>query len=227
MPQGLAPPLHHQCTAARTWLRMDLLNQLPIMVRDQEVAALQSWLAAGTSSLSEQEFRNGMNRLLALSLAASTREQNRLLAVYDASYVRWHLSTPVSVGVVVPVASACPVASVTPPASPLRELSEIDKPVRTVSWEEFCDVLGLADKAQRDQMIAWMKKAKTLQSRNSSEWKADLKNAIITDELVRTRLRNWLRSLDRNCLYQFEPLPHECAEDDDHVSAELLLGLQG
>ena len=206
---------------------MDLLNRLPIMVRDQEVLALQSWLAAGTSSLSEQEFRNGMNRLLALSLAASTREQNRLLAGYDASYVRWHLSTPVSVGVVVPVASACPVASATPPASPLRELSEIAKPVRTVSWEGFCDVLGLADKAQRDQMIAWMKKAKTLQSRNSSEWKADLKTATITDALVRTRLCNWLRSLDRNCLYQFEPLPQECTEDDDHVSAELLLGLQG
>lgn len=226
MQQAASPSPCHPCIAVRTCLRTDLLHQLPIMVRDQEVVALHGQLAAGAQWLSEEEFRNGLNRLLALSMAANAREQSRLIVGYDASYTRSYLSASVSVGVPVPVASACAVASATPPASPLGDVYETAKPVRIVSWEGFCDVLGLVDKQQRDRMIACMKKAKDMQLRNSPGWRDDFKNAIITDELLRVRLRNWLRSLDPNYMYQFEPLLHECAEEDQ-VSAELLLGLQG
>jgi len=210
-------------TALRTQLRMDLLAQLPILVRNKEIINLQGKLTMGVESLSEEAFRDGLNHLLAMSMAATTNEQNRLVHYYDGAYLRWHLSTPVSVGVGVPVVPAFPVEPSTPPASPPRDLPRSAKPVRVVTWDAFCDALGLVDKEQRRQMTACMKEATAMKSRGATGW-GDNVPSIITGEL-RNRLRTWVASLDRNYLYVFGPDGEGAGEGDKGI-AELLLSLQ-
>ena len=221
--QAPAPSLRRPCTVLRTHLRMDLLQQLPILVRNQEIIELQSKLTVSVHSLSEEEFRDGLNRLLALSMTATTNEHNRLLQHYDSAYVQWHLSTPVSLGVAMPVVSATPVEASTPPASPPRDLPPSAKPVRIVTWKEFCDMLGLVDEEQRRQMIACMKDATAMKCRGATGW-GDNVPSIITGDL-RNRLRSWVASLDRNYSYVFGP-DREGAGEGDKGIAELLLSLQ-
>jgi len=211
------------CTALRTQLRMDLLAQLPILVRNKEVIDLQGRLTMGVQSLSEEAFRDGLNHLLALSMTATTNEQNRLVHHYDGAYLRWHLSTPVSVGVAVPVVPAFPVEPSTPPASPPRDLPRSAKPVRIVTWEVFCDALGLVGEEHRGRMIACMKEATTLRSRGDPSW-GDNVPSTITGEM-RDRLRAWVASLDRNYSYVFGPDGEGAGEGDKGI-AELLLSLQ-
>lgn len=218
--QAPAPAqLRRPCTALRTQLRMDLLAQLPILVRNKEIMDLQGRLTMGVQSLSEEEFRDGLNQMLAKSHAATTNEQNRLVHHYDGAYLRWHLSTPVTVGMAIPVASAFPVEASTPPASPPRDLPPSAKPVRIVTWDAFCDVLGLVDEEHRRQMIACMKEATAMKCRGATGW-GDNVPSIITDEL-RNRLRAWVASLDRNYSYVFGP-----DGEGDRGIAELLLSLQ-
>lgn len=202
---------------------MDLLAQLPILVRNKEIIDLQGKLTMGVNSISEEEFRDGLNHLLALSMTATTNEQNRLVHYYDGAYLRWHLSTPVSVGVGVPVASAYPVEPSTPPASPLKDPPRSTKPVRIVTWEAFCDALGLVDEEHRRQIIAYMKEATAMKCRGATGW-GDNIPSIITGDL-RNRLRSWVASLDRNYSYVFGP-DGVGVEEKDRGIAELLLSLQ-
>ena len=90
--QAPAPAqLRRPRTALRTQLRMDLLAQLPILVRDKGIIDLQGRLTMGVQSLSEEEFRDGLNSLLAMSHTATTNEQNRLVHHYDGAYLRLSL----------------------------------------------------------------------------------------------------------------------------------------
>ena len=212
------------CTALRTKLRMDLLAQLPALVRNNEILELQGKLTMGAQSLSEEEFRDGLNHLLALSMTATTNEQKRLVQHYDGAYMRWHLSTPVSVVVAMPMASAYPVEPPTPPASPLRDLPRSAKPVRVVTWDKFCDALGLVGDEHRRQMIASMKEATAMRCRGAPGW-GEKVGTTINGEL-RDRLRAWVTGLDRNYSYHFES-PSYGGVEGDRVTAELLLGLQG
>ena len=202
---------------------MDLLAQLPILVRNKHIMDLQSKLTMGVNSISEEEFRDGLNHLLALSMTATTNEQNRLVHYYDGAYLRWHLSTPVSVGVGVPVASAYPVEPSAPPASPPRDPPRSAKPVRIVTWEAFCDALGLVDEEHRRQIIAYMKEATAMKCRGATGW-GDNIPSIITGDL-RNRLRSWVASLDRNYSYVFGSDGVGVGERDRGI-AELLLSLQ-
>ncbi|MBG11389.1 MAG: hypothetical protein CMD92_09555 [Gammaproteobacteria bacterium] len=222
--QAAAPAqLRRPCTALRTQLRMDLLAQLPILVRNKEIIDLQGKLTMGVNSISEEEFRDGLNHLLALSMTATTNEQNRLVHYYDNAYLRWHLSTPVSVGMGVPVASAYPVEPSTPPASPPRDLTRSAKPVRIVTWGAFCDVLGVVDQEHRRQIIACMKEATAMKCRGATGW-GDNIPSIITGDL-RNRLRAWVANLDRNYSYKFGSDGEGPGEGDKGI-AELLLSLQ-
>ena len=208
------------CTALRTQLRMDLLAQLPILVRNKEIVDLQGRLTLNVHSMGEEEFRDGLNHLLALSMTATTNEQNRLVHYYDGAYLRWHLSTPVSVGVGVPVVPAYPVEPPTPPASPPRDLPRSAKPVRIVTWEAFCDALGLVGE-ERAHMTFRMKEATAMRSQGQEGWGDKLKALFASNE-ARVRLRAWVLALDKNYTYQFE-VPNG---EGDRVTAELLLSLQ-
>ncbi len=210
--------LRRPCTALRTQLRMDLLAQLPILVRNKEIVDLQGRLTLGVHSLSEEEFRDGLNHLLALSMTATTNEQNRLVHYYDGAYLRWHLSTPVSVGVGVPVVSAYPAESPTPPASPPRDLPPRVRPVRIVTWEAFCDALGLVGE-ERAHMTLRMKEATAMRSQGQEGWGEKIKT-LFADKEACNRLRAWVASLDRNYSYVFQQVGEE------RVTAELLLSLQ-
>ncbi len=219
--QAPAPAqLRRPCTALRTQLRMDLLAQLPILVRNKEILDLQGRLTMGVESLGEEEFRDGLNHLLALSMAATTNEQNRLVHHYDGAYLRWHLSTPVSVGTAVPVVPAYPVEPPTPPASPPRDLPPRVRPVRIVTWEAFCDALGLVGET-RAHMTLRMKEATAMRSQGQAGW-GDRIKAQFTGKETRARLRAWVSALDKNYTYQFESANGE----GDRVTAELLLSLQ-
>lgn len=218
--QAPTPALRRPCTALRTQLRMDLLQQLPILVRNREIIDLQGKLTISVDSLSEEEFRDGLNHLVATSMAATTNEHNRLLYHYEGAYVRWHLSTPVSLGVAVPVVPAFPVEPSTPPASPPRDLPRSAKPVRIVTWEAFCDALGLVGE-ERAHMTFRMKEATEMRSQGQDGWGEKLKTLFAGNE-ARVRLRAWVSALDKNYTYQFE-VPHG---EGDRVTAELLLSLQ-
>ncbi len=224
--QAAAPAqLRRPCTALRTQLRMDLLAQLPILVRNKEIIDLQGRLTMGVNSISEEEFRDGLNHLLALSMTATTNEQNRLVHYYDGAYLRWHLSTPVSVGVGVPVASAYPVEPSAPPASPPRDPPRSAKPVHIVTWGAFCDTLGLVDEEHRRQMIACMKEATAMKCRGAPGWGESVKTTITGE--MRDRLRVWVASLDRNYSYRFGSPSEAGGEGErDRGIAELLLSLQ-
>ena len=199
---------------------MDLLAQLPVLVRNKEIIDLQGKLTMGVQSLSEEEFRDGLNQLLAMSHTATTNEQNRLVHYYDGAYLRWHLSTPVSVGVAVPVVPACQVEAATPPASPPRDLPPSAKPVRVVTWDAFCDALGLVGE-KRAEMTAVMKAATAMRSQGQAGWGEKIKT-LFADHEARNRLRTWVANLDRNYSYHFQLL-----EGEERVTAELLLSLQG
>ena len=218
--QAPAPAqLRRPRTALRTQLRMDLLAQLPILVRDKGIIDLQGRLTMGVQSLSEEEFRDGLNSLLAMSHTATTNEQNRLVHHYDGAYLRWHLSTPVTLGMPVPVASAFPVEAPTPPASPPRDLPPSAKPVRIVTWDAFCDVLGVAGE-KRTEMTAVMQGATAMKSQGQAGWEEKIKT-LFADKEACNRLRAWVASLDRNYSYVFQSVGEE------RVTAELLLSLQG
>ena len=202
---------------------MDLLAQLPILVRNREIIDLQGKLTISVHSLSEEEFRDGLNHLVATSMAATTNEHNRLLHHYEGAYVRWHLSPPVSLGVAVPVVPAVPVEPSTPPASPPRDLPPSAKPVRILTWEAFCDALGLVGE-QRAHMTLRMKEAQAMMKRKDMGWQALAKTIFATQE-SRIQLRNMVAALDKNYTYQFES--PEGRTNVDSVTAELLLSLQG
>tara|TARA_Y100000389_G_scaffold117438_1_gene114657 strand:- start:945 stop:1538 length:594 start_codon:yes stop_codon:yes gene_type:complete len=121
--------------ARRKQIRLELVNQLPLVLRDSAVLRVHSELVNTISTLPEDAFRNKVAELDRANIAGIYNEKNRLLRQYLATFQC--LSGPVA-------------EAAAPPAQARAKL-----PNRYVTFDEFCDGMDLSADTRARCRIAW------------------------------------------------------------------------
>jgi len=185
-------------------IRLELVNQLPLTLRDGNVLRIHAELMDNIGTLSEETFRDKVRELNDANTASVQREKERLL--------RQYLSTYQSLS-----GSAAAAAASTP--TPSIPVARATLPNRYVTFEEFCSGMNLsADMCARCR-AAWQEGGgmKTIATR--------LSNIVGRERLMTLFNTLDLRHYNMVLLHPDDPRAVRGGWDDE--GANLLLGLQG
>ena len=121
--------------ARRKQIRLELVNQLPLVLRDSNVLRVHSELVNTIGTLSEDAFRNKVDELDEANIAGIHNERIRLFRQYLATFQ----------------CLSAPVAGAAAPAVQARA----KLPNRYVTFGEFCDGMDLSVDARARCRSAW------------------------------------------------------------------------
>jgi hypothetical protein len=121
--------------ARRKQIRLELVNQLPLVLRDSNVLRVHSELVNTIGTLSEDAFRNKVDELDKANIAGIHNERIRLFRQYLATFQ----------------CLSAPVAGAAAPAVQARA----KLPNRYVTFDEFCDGMDLSVDARARCRSAW------------------------------------------------------------------------
>ena len=180
-------------------IRLELINQLPLILRDGNVLRIHAELMDNISTLSEDAFRHKVRELNDANAASIQKEKERLLQQYLSTYQSLSGSAAAA-------AASTPVASVSG--------SQATLPNRYISFEEFCDGMNLSADMRARCRAAWQEGGNATQAAH-----------LLANILGRERLMRYVNSLDSRH-YKLVLLHPNDSRGQDDEGANLLLGLQ-
>ena len=183
-------------------IRLELINQLPLILRDGNVLRIHAELMDNIATLPEDAFRDKVRELNDANTASIQKEKERLLQQYLSTYQSLSGSAAAA-------AASTPVASVSG--------SRAQLPNRYISFEDFCNGMNLSGDMRARCRTAWQEGGgmKTIATKLGN---------IIGKE----RLKAYLRTLDvtHYNLVLLHPDESVLRGGQDDEGANLLLGLQ-
>ena len=183
-------------------IRLELVNQLPLILRDGDVLRIHAELMQNIGTMSEGEFRAKVNALNDANVASIQKEKTRLNGQYLSTFQSLSGSA---------AAASSPSFMVAP--------YQWQLPNRYVTFEEFCNGMNLsADMCARCR-TAW-------QEGGGIKQVAKMLGNIVGKE----RLKAFLKTLDTthyNMVLLHPNDPRGLQIDRDNEGANLLLSLQG
>lgn len=181
-------------------MRLDLLNQLPLVLRSSALVRQHAELVCGIESMAELEFRSKVDALILENAMAMAMEQTRLVVHYaDACEMLVHLAPPPP-----------------PPPAPAHagNAQPSGRPQRYIEFEDFCAHLQLRKETEGRVLMALQQGDEP----SLRETMTKIKNIIGT-----CKLAEFAQLLDPN--YQ-NVLRYPSSTHWERQTAEVLLGLQ-
>ena len=176
-------------------VRLDLLNQLPIVLRNANLVGRHAELLRGLETMDEHLFRSRVDELMHENATAIRKEHMRLMKNYTSMFETLSLLKP----------------ALTTPAHASNSQAR-KRPRHFMEFGAFCAQLGLTREAEERVLLV----LQNVDEGSTREMMLRVKNIIGA-----TKLAEFARSLDPG-VQTILRYP-ECSQDE--ASAEILLGL--
>lgn len=177
-------------------VRLDLLNQLPLVLRNANLVRRHAELLRGLETMDEHQFRARVDEIMHENAKAIRKEHVRLMKNYTSMFETLSLLTP----------------ALTTPA-PANNSQERRRPRHFMEFGAFCAQLGLTREIEERVLFV----LQSVDEGSTREMMRRVKNIIGTDKLA-----EFARSLDPGV----QTMLRYPGRNMDNENAEILLSLQ-